>query len=180
MVSEGPLLSALVNRLPEEVTMLAAFGIALALAVTIESPVINLLSTSTALVRDRSSFLLVRKFTVHLSILMTAVAIVFSFTPAFNWLVIDLLATPEPIALWVQPGLQILMPWTAAIAWRRFLQGILIRHNRTRQVARGTFVRLMATVGTGLGLAFLTDIAGVCVAASALLVGVDRFYGYAH
>ena len=180
MVSEGPLLSAMVNRLPDEVTMLAAFGIALALAVTIESPVINLLSTSTALVRDRPSYLLVRRFTLELGAFMTLVAVILSFTPVFDWLVVDLLATPQEIAHWVRPGLQILFPWTAAIAWRRFLQGILIRHGSTRLVARGTMIRLVATVGTGLGLATLSDWPGVSVGASALLVGVTVEALYAH
>ena len=152
MVSEGPLLSALVNRLPDEVTMLAAFGIALALAVTIESPVIGLLSTSTALVRDRRSFLLVRRFTLHLAALLTVIAALLAFTSLFDLLVVDLLATPKEIAEWVRPGLQILTPWTAAIAWRRFLQGVMIRQGQTRLVARGTAIRLVATIGTGVGL----------------------------
>ncbi len=180
MVSEGPLLSALVNRLPDEVTMLAAFGIALALAVTIESPVIGLLSTSTALVRDRGSFLLVRRFTLHVAALLTVIAALLAFTPLFDVLVVDLLATPADIAHWVRPGLQILTPWTAAIAWRRFLQGVMIRQGQTRLVARGTAIRLVATVGTGVGLAKLSPLPGVCVGAYALLVGVMVEAIYAH
>ena len=180
MVSEGPLLSALVNRLPDEVTMLAAFGIALALAVTIESPVIGLLSTSTALVRDQRSFLLVRRFTLHLAALLTVIAALLAFTPLFDLLVVDLLATPKEIAEWVRPGLQILTPWTAAIAWRRFLQGVMIRQGQTRLVARGTAIRLVATIGTGVGLAKLSSLPGVCVGACALLVGVMVEAIYAH
>ena len=61
MLSEVPLLSAAINRLPDEVVMLAAFGIAISLAVLIESPVINLLATATALVHDRASYLQVRR-----------------------------------------------------------------------------------------------------------------------
>ncbi|HNS40761.1 MAG TPA: hypothetical protein PKJ56_11025, partial [Promineifilum sp.] len=50
MSAEGPLISAAINRLPNEVLMLAAMGIVTSLSVTIESPVINRLATSTALV----------------------------------------------------------------------------------------------------------------------------------
>ena len=63
MTAEGPTISAAINRLPNEVIMLAAQGIVISLAVTIESPIINLLATSTALVKDRASYLLVRRFT---------------------------------------------------------------------------------------------------------------------
>lgn len=180
MLSEGPLLSALVNRLPDEVTMLAAFGIALALAVTVESPVINLLSTSTALVRDKQSFRMMRRFVWHWMVGLTLVAIAVAFTPLFDFLVVDALRTPPPIARWVQVGLQILTPWTAAIAWRRFLQGVLIRHGYTKVMARGTAIRLVLTLGTGVGLAASARVSGVAVAAGALLVGVTVEAIYAH
>ena len=65
MTAEGPFVSAIINRMPNEVIMLAAQGVVVALAVTIESPIINLLATSTALVKDRTNYLLVRRFTIH-------------------------------------------------------------------------------------------------------------------
>ncbi|MEO1087522.1 MAG: hypothetical protein AAFY88_25060, partial [Acidobacteriota bacterium] len=145
MTAEGPILSAVVNRLPNEVVMLAALGIVFAVEVTIEAPVINLLSTSTALVRDRPSFVVVRRFTLHWVVLLTVVATLVAFTPLFGWVVIDLLGTPPEVARWVQPGLQIMVPWTPAIAWRRFLQGVLIRFDKTRTIAVGTALRLAAT-----------------------------------
>ncbi len=152
MLSEGPLLSAAVNRLPDEVVMLAAFGIVVSLAVLIESPVINLLATATALVHDRASYLQVRRFTVHWMILLTAVQALVAFTPVFDVLVLRLMAVPEEIGRWVRPGLQIMVPWSAAIAWRRFLQGVLIHAGRTRLVAWGTAVRLATVVATVLAI----------------------------
>ncbi len=153
MLSEGPLVSAAVNRLADEVVMLAAFGIVVSLAVLIESPVINLLATATALVHDRESYLQVRRFTVHWMMLLTIVQVLVAFTPFFDLLVLKWMAVPEEVAGWVRSGLQIMVPWSAAIAWRRFLQGVLIHFNRTRLVAWGTAVRL-ATVVT-MAAAFL-------------------------
>ena len=49
MTLEGPAIQATISRLPEATTMLAAAGIVLSMEVTIESPVIMLLATSTAL-----------------------------------------------------------------------------------------------------------------------------------
>lgn len=172
MTTEGPLLSAVINRRPDEVVMLAALGIVFSIAVTIESPVINLLSTSTALVRDRHSYALVRRFTLHWIVLLVVVGAALAFTPLFGLVVEDLLGTPPNISRWVRPGLQILVLWPPAIAWRRFLQGVLIRFGRTRTIARGTFLRLVATAGTALGLAAATDWPGIHLAATAMLVGV--------
>ncbi|MEM6796193.1 MAG: hypothetical protein AAF725_19625, partial [Acidobacteriota bacterium] len=172
MTTEGPLLSAIVNRRPDEVVMLAALGIAFAVAVTVESPIINLLSTSTALVRDRPSYQLLRRFTWHWMVALTVLGALIGFGPLFDPVVGSLLGTPPEIARWVRPGLQILVLWTPAIAWRRFLQGVMIRFGRTQAVARGTALRLAGTGGTAFALAAGTELPGIHIGAWAMLAGV--------
>jgi hypothetical protein len=147
--------------------------------VTVESPIINLLATSTALSKDRASFLLIRRFTLHWIILLTAVSILLAYTPLFDLVVRDLMAVPSEVANWVQPGLQIMILWSAAIGWRRFLQGIMIRFNHTRKVAWGTAVRLISSGGTVIALALLTDLPGVILGALALMAGVLAEAAYA-
>ena len=172
MTAEGPLLSGAVNRMPNEVVMLAALGIVFSIAVTIESPVINLLSTATALVRDAASYRQVRRFSLQCMAFVTVVAFLVAATPVFGWVVEDLLETPAEIARWVRPGLLILVPWSAAIGWRRFLQGVLIRFGETRKIAAGTLVRLSATGGTVLALATFADLPGIALATWAMMAGV--------
>lgn len=179
MSGEGPIISAAINRLPDEVIMLAAQGIVLSLSVTIESPIINLLSTSTALVRDYASFRVVRRFTVHWAIFLTIVSAVVAFTPIFDVVVFDWLSTPPEIGVWVRPGMQIMVFWSAAIAWRRFLQGAMIHFGHTRPIGWGTAVRLLASGGTAIGLALLTGWPGVVIGASALMAGVTAEALYA-
>lgn len=172
MTAEGPFVSAVINRLPDEVIMLAAQGIVVSLSVLIESPIINLLATSTALVKDRPTYLLVRRFTIHWAIFLTIITVLLAFTPLFDVVVIDLLQTPLPVARWVKPGLQIMTFWSAAIAWRRFLQGVLIHFGYTRRVAWGTAIRLVASVGTAAILGLYGGVPGVVIGASALMAGV--------
>ncbi len=179
MTAEGPIISAAINRLPDEVLMLAAFGIVNSLSVLIESPIINLLATSTALVKDRASFMLVRRFTVHWAIFLTVISVLLAFTPLFQWVVIDLLDTPLPVAQWVKPGLQIMIFWSAAIGWRRFLQGVMIHFGQTRKVAWGTAVRLVASGGTAVSLAVFSGWAGVIIGAVSLMAGVLAEAAYA-
>ncbi|HMT22165.1 MAG TPA: hypothetical protein PKE20_13155, partial [Promineifilum sp.] len=118
MTAEGPLISAAINRLPNEVIMLAAMGIVTSLSVTIESPIINLLATSTALVRDYDSYRLVRRFTIQWCLALTLVAILVAYTPLFDLIVTGWLDVPDEIARWVRPGMQIMIFWSAAIGWR--------------------------------------------------------------
>ena len=67
MASEGPFLAAIIARLPEAKFNLAAYGVSFAFAILIEAPVIMIMSASTALVEDRSSFRRLRNFTYMLN-----------------------------------------------------------------------------------------------------------------
>lgn len=179
MTLEGPTVSATVNRLPKEVIMLAAQGIVVGLSVTIESPIINLLATSTALAKDRASYLLLRRFTIYWMVLLTAITVTIAYTPLFDLVVVRAMAVPDEIAQWVRSGLRIMVLWSACIAWRRFLQGIMIRYDETRKVALGTLVRLVSTASTVILLALLTDLPGIVVGATGLMVGVSTEAVYA-
>ncbi len=172
MTAEGPIVTAAINRLPDEVIMLAAMGIVVSLSVAIESPIMNLLATATALVNDRQSYMMVRRFTIHWSIALTIVSALFAFTPLFDLVVIRLMGTPAAVALWVRPGMQIMLLWSAAIAWRRFLQGVLIHFGYTRYVAWGTLLRLIASGGVAVSLAIWTGLPGVIIGSFALMAGV--------
>ncbi|MEM7330490.1 MAG: hypothetical protein AAF490_00270 [Chloroflexota bacterium] len=173
MTAEGPIISAAINRLPEEVVMLAAQGIVLTLSVTIQSPMINMLATATALVKDRPSFLIVRNFTLVVLVLLTTITILIGYTPVFEMVVVQWLGTPVEVAEWVRPGMQIMVFWSAAIGWRRFLQGVLIHFNFPKQVAWGTTTRLIAVSSMLLTLIFLTDLPGAIIGAISLITAVS-------
>jgi progressive ankylosis protein len=66
MSVEGPFLSALIARLPDPKFNLAAYGVAFSFALVIEAPVIMMLSAATTLVRNRQSYLSLRKFNLAL------------------------------------------------------------------------------------------------------------------
>ncbi len=172
MTAEGPTITATTNRLPNEVIMLAAQGIVISLSVTIESPIINLLATSTALVKDRASYLLIRKFTIHWMIFLTLITIALAFTPLFDLIIVELMGVETEVAVWVRPGLQIMTLWSAAIAWRRFLQGVLIRFKQTKKITYGTMIRLFSSGGTVIGLAIWGAWPGVYIGTTAWMTGV--------
>jgi hypothetical protein len=65
-----------------------------------------------------------------------------------------------------------LLPWPGAIGYRRFYQGILIRHGYTRRVAYGTVTRVAAMLVMGLALYAHGGIEGAWLGAAALSAGV--------
>ena len=94
MSAEGPILQAVIARLPELQTQLAAFGIVMSLEIAIESPVIMLLATSTALSTNASNYLTVRRFMIWVNALATVVAAVVAFTPLYKVLVSGMMGIP--------------------------------------------------------------------------------------
>ena len=180
MGSEMPIINGALARLPDAERMIAAFGIVGSLSITIESPVIMLLATSTALARTRQNFGRLRQFTLHLMLLTTALHILVGWTPVFDLVVRSWMQVPESLVEPVRIGMRLMVFWSAAIAWRRFIQGLLIRYGETRFVGQGTAVRLMASAGLAIALAVLTRLPGVAVATLALSLGVIVEALYAH
>lgn len=172
MTLEGPFVQAAIARLTDPETSLAAFGIVVSLSVTIESPVIMLLATSTALCRDGAAYRILRRFMLWLNLLLTLVQALLAFTPVYDWIVPGLMGVPGPIAAAARPGMGIMTLWSAAIGWRRFYQGILIRFGQTQRVSYGTVVRLSSSGGTAALLTFWGELPGGWVGACALMVGV--------
>jgi hypothetical protein len=172
MSVEGPYLSAIVARLADPVPNLAAFGVAFTLAWLAESPIIMLLTASTALVKDRASFVAFRRFATRLNGAVTAVLFVLVLPPVFRFVAERLLALPPEVARLAHLATALLVPWPAAIGYRRFYQGVLVRNRMTRRVAYGTVVRLATMSATAAALATATRLPGALTAAAALSVGV--------
>lgn len=172
MAVEGPFLAAVIARLDNPTENLAAFGVAIAFAFIIESPVIMLLSAATALVKDKTSYLALRRFTQVLNVALTAVMLVILAPPVFRFLAGTLLNIPAPVAGLTHGALLLLLPWPGAIGYRRFLQGTLVRHDMTSRVAYGTMVRVGSMAAAALLGAVLFDLRGAHVGAFALSAGV--------
>lgn len=171
MAVEVPFLAAVIARLPDAAPNLAAYGVAFAFAVIVESPVIMLMSASTALVNNRDSYLVFRQFTIALSALMTGVMLIIVMPPVFDTLA-SWLNLPVAVASLTHQALILMLPWPGAIGYRRLLQGLLIRHDMTRRVAYGTVVRLVTMCATAFIAAWWLSISGALVGALALSVAV--------
>ena len=172
MTVEAPFLTAVIARLNEPKYNLAAFGLAYSIAMFFESPIIMIMSASNALVRDRNSFIKLRNFTYFLNGMITFLMLVTLIPPIFRFLFEGVIGLPEIISDKTQIACLILFLWPAAIGYRRFYQGILIRNNLTRRVSYGTIIRLISMVLTALVAYFMFEVGGASVGAMSLSAGV--------
>lgn len=181
MGAELPLVSAFVARMPQAELNLAAYGsLVFPLALAIESPIIMLLAASTALCSDWNAYVKLRRFMLVMAASLTALHLAIAFTPLFDVLAARVIGVPNELIEPGRIGFRILTPWTAAIAYRRFQQGILIRYERVRMVGAGTLVRVLANlIVLGAGYACEAS-SGIVIGASAVAAGVLCEAVFAH
>src|SRR5262245_54991837 len=170
---ELPLVSAAMARMPHATVSLAAYGgVVFPLALLIESPILMLLTASTALARDERSYRIVRRFMFTAAGLLTVLHAVLAFTPLFDWVAGAVIGVPEPVREPARMGLRIMLPWTLSIAYRRTQQGVLIRFGHARAVTWGTLVRLtMLVTLLGVGLS-VTSFPAIVVGTTAVACAV--------
>ncbi|NPV77097.1 MAG: hypothetical protein HPY59_12080 [Anaerolineae bacterium] len=170
---ESPVLSSVMARLPQAEINLAAYGgIVFPIMLIVEAPILMILSASTALCTDRSSYKKVYRFMLVSSSILTVAHILASFTPLYYFLAEDLIGAPQEIIEPARLGLMIMTPWTFSIAYRRFQQGVMIRFNNSQAVGVGTLVRLAADVVVLAIGYWIGNIPGVVVATIAQAMGV--------
>ena len=172
MSVEGPFLAAIIARLAEPKFNLAAYGVAFAFAIIIESPVIMIMSAVTALAEDGPNFRRMRRYTYVLNLVITVFQVVLLATPLFDWVARDLMNLPPEVERLTRVSLWILLPWPGAIGYRRLYQGLLIRSGMTRRVAYGTVVRLLSMTASAFVLYSTGTLPGAWVGAGALTAGV--------
>lgn len=183
MAAENPATNAVVARLSDPEINLAAWGgIVIPIALIVEAPIIMLLSASTALSKDWDSHFRLRRFMMRTGALLTALHLLIAATPLYYIVTVNLIGAPAKIIEPARWGLVIMTPWTWAIAYRRFNQGLLIRFGHSRAVGTGTLVRLGAD-GAVLAIGYLVNkgaalsifggpVSGIIVASAAITTGV--------
>ena len=142
MAASETAVNAGIARLADPAPSLAAYGAVLATCLLIESPVIMLLHAANAIATDREAFRRLRQFTLLLAGVLTALHAMLAFTGAFDRYFRDSLGLSGEVLALARPSFALMLPWTAAIAWRRLHQGLLIRHGHAAVASRGTVIRL--------------------------------------
>lgn len=172
MAVEGPISVSILSRLPDSKLNTAAFQVLFGLALFLESPVIDLLSTSTTLAKSRQSYVVIERFVIGLMFGVTIVHAAFVFSPFYDVVARNWLSLAPDVADSSKRGLQWMILWSACIGWRRFKQGVLIRNGATRWVGIGTLTRLATVIVVGFSLAAIGRLSGAEVVAIGLVSSV--------
>jgi len=172
MSIEGPFIVAVIGRLPDPTPNLAAFSVAFAIAMLVESPIMMLLSAGAALGNSRPQYERLFRFASVLNILLSLVMAVIGIPAVFMRLNRLFWNLPPEVSRLVQGAVWLLIPWPAAIGYRRLWQGILIARGQSRLVTAGTVVRLLSMGLCAVGLGAFSEWPGSWIGAASLSAGV--------
>ncbi|WP_373545722.1 hypothetical protein [Chamaesiphon sp.] len=171
MALGDPLTTTTLAHLPDPRTNIAAVGVAKAIAIFCESPIIMLLHTSNALAPTQASrralwkFALIASGAMSLLLALTTIPAVFAIVGE-GWLGVS-----PSLSGTVRSVLTIAILWPLAIGWRRYFQGLLIHSGQSYAVAQAGIVRLLV-VGIILAGGFTLTANGAVVAGMSLVWGV--------
>ena len=167
MAVEGPFLTSLTARLDNPKENLAAFGVAFSLAWLFEAPIVMMMTASLRLVKSRQNLLFLKKFNYTLCAIISLTFLI-AVTPS-GWQLLSktILSLSDNISNIAWNAIVVLLPWPALIGYRRFYQGILISHGKSKFLLYGTIIRVCAMLlfaFLGSQIDFLVGIQKVTVA----------------
>lgn len=180
MAFESPISTGFISRLPHPKINTAAFAVMMSLALWIESPVIDLLSTATTLAKGRLQYFSISRFVHWLIVWVTLAHMALTLTPLYDFVALRLMQLPPEVASQARLGLILMIPWSGCIGWRRYLQGILIRFGQTRLVGIGTAVRVATMFAVSTALFVNGRLDGIQVVAIGLVSAVAAEASFAH
>ena len=172
MAVEQPGVNAVIARLSDPKLHLAAYGVMFPLALIIEAPIIQMLAAATALTDGKWNYLRLLRFMHKWAVGLTLGHLVLGITPLYTLLVQYVLGVPEEVVGISRVAFLLMLPWAAAIGYRRLWQGVLIRFGRTKEISYTMFIRLAATLGTLFVAYYLGWDMGAYAGAAALILGV--------
>lgn len=179
MAMEPNIVIAAVSRLAESKTHLGAWSsVVFPVSLVVEGPIIMMLAASTRLSSDWDRYRRVMRYGSVLGLGLTALHALIAFTPLYWWVAEDVMGSKAEVAAAGRLGLQLMLPWTFAIGYRRTCQGTLIRFERSKTVSQGTALRLLVTGSVLVLLVKTRWLSGTATAALGVSSGVtaEAFY----
>jgi progressive ankylosis protein len=171
MAFADPAITTTLAHLPNARANLASLGIAKSLAIFFESPIIMILHASNALGSSSASRAALKRFTLLCMAILSSCLVFLALPPVFAFVATKVLTIEPELEQKTRTLLLFFALWPAAIAWRRYYQGLLIRFGHGRAVASGGIGRLVF-VSALLIAGYLSAMEGATLGAIALVGGV--------
>src|SRR5215210_1362417 len=155
MTLDLPIVNAVLNRLPNPDTSVAALRVAFSMALVYEASHISMIDVSTTLSSDMRTFRMLRQFYLVMSGVLLVVASLIAFSPLYDLIVRGVMNIPASVAEAARPAVWAFLLWPIPIGWRRLHQGALIKHGHSKPVGAGGLVRMGSLIVALIGFGWL-------------------------
>lgn len=170
LVTSHSIVNAGVARTAQPELALAAYALARSLVRLIENPVFMVRQTVVSLVKDRDSYLQVRRFIYAITFLVTLIIALLAYTPAGYYAFRNVMGATHDIAVQSHLALKILVLMPFAAVTRNMYHGAAILSRQTMLVPKSSLLRLIVMSALIFALALGTDLPGA-VSASIAFIG---------
>lgn len=147
MCLEIPVSAFALAKFPNPEPNLSAFaGLLVAICFFFESPILNLLGSSAALVRTKEDLRILHKL---LSILCAVIAAIFSLlvlSPFAKFVIIPLFGSTEELYTLAFPALTIGITWPFLVGYRRVNQGLFVYIGKSKLVGLTSISRILTLI----------------------------------
>lgn len=146
MAFEGPvcvLLISLLSKGESATFATAVFNPLMAYSLFLETPIIDLLATSTTLATNSHNRKMLRKFVAIICGMAMGLHAIACLPPVYARITSNL---EKSIADALYMPFFSMITWTGWIGWRRYRQGLMIRAHKTSLIGFGTVIRFAALV----------------------------------
>jgi progressive ankylosis protein len=171
MALGDPLTTTTLAHLPDARNNIAAVGVAKAIAIFFESPIIMLLHASNALAPSQRSRQALWRFALIISGAMSFLLALTTLPLVFELIGEGWLGVSVSLSSKIRSTLSIVILWPFAIGWRRYFQGLLIHNGQSNAVAQAGMIRLLV-VGGILAGGLMLQANGAVIAGMSLVWGV--------
>ena len=172
MVMASPLVLSGIARSHNAELALAAWPVAMGAMFLVNSQLHMMQQVVVALVRDRATMEVVRRFRVQLAAVFFALMVLLVITPASRFYFEAVIGLVEPVLSMTNRAFGIMLVMPLVVAAQMWNQGLLIGGGRTVAVNLGALANLVLLVGGVHILAITTQIEGHLIAASLYPVAV--------
>ena len=166
-----PVIAAAMTRMPDPILSLAAFPVAYGVFNLVYSLMFVLPQVVIALVKDRQSYEVVRRFVRIMGVAGCLVLLGASFTPLVDFYLASVLDVPADVRTFALPALRIMSFYVLIAGWQATYQGLLIATRRTATTQLAATANLI-TLCLALVIALLVGgLPGVELGAAAYTIG---------
>lgn len=171
MAVTDPLVNTTLAQMPKAQLNLAALGAARAFIVFFESPIIMILHASNTFAKNAKARQALWKFMLLCAAGTSLLLLFLLLGPIYQHVAPWLLGPNVQLNQFVQLALFILILWPAAIAWRRYFQGLLIANGYAKAVGSCALFRVAVVIVT-LTAGYSLHFSGLYLGAAALMLGI--------